>query len=187
MRSHMRSHGWGPLRIAQGSGSPLPTNVSRSTGQDEESGPCFFQPPSPTEANSLMPQFYSLSWVPRLTNHSNPGPPNLSSPCDFWGNPTKCAFSEQFPEVCPRSHLSKHQVAAASKRQVLLILGSAQDWLLRIFGLPRTSMQISCPRGVAQSQQEAQGGGNSSSSFALPCPSVSREAKNYFAATLRCG
>lgn len=62
-----------------------------------------------------------------MTNLSNLGPPNLSRSSCFPGNPTKYAVSEQPPGVGSHPHLSRHQGAAASRRQVLPTLGSALD------------------------------------------------------------
>lgn len=176
MRSQMRSHGWGPLRKAReppphrrghcdtawkGSRDP---DLPRSSPRNQRRAACC-----PSFALTLLTPQDDKPFSPRTSRRL--GVPRLSQ----------------------KSHQIRSFRTAPGAVLILTFLSTREQQLPEgrsshnglSSGQPGTSMQISCPRGVAQSQQEAEGGGSSSS--ALPCPCVSRGAKNYFAATLRCG
>lgn len=153
-------------------GNPFPTNRALQGGQDGEWGPWTSQASLPEQSQQPAALVsLSLSSVPRLTTLSKPGTSKpLAVHWLFWKVPPNTQPPSQVPGAGLHPHLCWHQGAAASRRQVLPTVGSSHGWLLRTSGQPRTSMQISRPRGAAQRQQEARGGGSaSSSSSALPC------------------
>lgn len=136
-------------------------------------------PPPVTGEQPAALVLLSLSSLPRTTNLSNLGPPNLSRSSCLPGNPTKYAVSEQPPGVGSHPHLSRHQGAAASRRQVLPTLGSALDSPVNAnLWSPGSSPEAAGSPWWWQCQQQQL------------CPTLPvrfQGSKNYFAATMRCG
>lgn len=109
-------------------GAPKPPPHRHETynqGRMEGRDPDFSKSPAPNRRPPACCPSFALSSLPRMTSLSNLGLPNLSWPSGSPRHPTKCAVPEPRPGVGPRPHLSKHQGAAASRRQVFLISGSA--------------------------------------------------------------
>lgn len=116
MRSQMRSHGWGPLRMAQGSGNPLPT-IMRPTPRAGWGARTLIFPASLPHhrRRACCPNFILTLLVPH-TNRAILAWDLQTSRCPmtFHG---KIPRNTQFLVVCSHPHLSMHQVAAAASKR----------------------------------------------------------------------
>lgn len=173
----------------QGLGNPFPTNRAPQGGQDGERGPWTSQASLPEQSQQPAALVsLSLSSVPRLQPFLTRDLQTSGRPLAFLESPTKHAAPEQgsrgrppsSPLLAPGS--SSFQEAGPPHSGLISRLAPEGLWTApdvnANLASPGSSPEAAGSLGWWQHQQQQL-------CPTLPC--VSRGAKNYFAATLRCG